>query len=79
MDTDKILMAIEERKKWEARAASVEMQLEELREKRTKLGHELKAANDKLKYYGTLADNFREYNVAKASGLYYAEGSRHLR
>jgi chromosome segregation ATPase len=79
MDTEKILIAIEEKKKWEERAVLVEKQLEELKAKKTKLNAELKNIEEKLRYYGTLADSLREYTIAKASGLYFTEGGKRFK
>lgn len=79
MDTEKILLAIEEQKRWEERAVDVKKQLEDLDKKKKMLIAEMKTVDEKLRYYGTLADSFREYNVAKSSGKYYIEGTKHIR
>jgi len=79
MDSEKILIAIEEKKKWEERAIEIEKQLDELKEKKTQLHAELKLVDGKLKYYSALADSFREYNNVKASGRYFFDGSTQMR
>ena len=79
MDTDKVLLAIEEKKKWEERATGVEAALEKLKERNAILSAELKAVQEKLRYYSALAESFREHSIARASGVYYVEGTRQFR
>jgi len=79
MDTDKILLAIDEKKKWEARTVEIESQLNNLKNKKTTLHTELKSVDEKVKYYSALADSFREYSVSVASGRYYVDGKGPLR
>jgi chromosome segregation ATPase len=77
MDAEKVLLAIEEKRKWEHRAAETEKRLEELRTSKAILLSELKSIEEKLRYYTALADSQRQYNVAVASGrLFDVGGSR---
>lgn len=78
MDADKVLLAIEEKRKWEERAAEVERQLGDLRARRKALQDEFRAVSERVRYYSALAESFREYSVARASGVYFQEGPRHL-
>ena len=78
MDAGKVLMAIEEKRRWEERALETERQLGEVRKRKAALNAELKAVGDKAKYYGALADSTREFGIFAASGRLAEGGGRRM-
>lgn len=78
MDAEKILIAIEEKRKWEARLTKTDEELQKLGKRKSALQRELRDVAEKLKYYTAISEAFREYSVAKASGIYPQEHSRQI-